>query len=183
MRALCVILLVACIGCTGHAFTYRGIHHGQLCEQARTAELAQGSTYLREEVPSGAEPGYKQYLFNGNLYGSSVEVRLGCLTVEGSQQYMYDAFYVLRSLQAAPSEAFMQRIAGQLKPTYGAPTESPLEWRKPDGTSMTVGRRATFGCVNEDSTGYLLNASLNYPAAKQTDYEVWLYIRFGGGVC
>jgi hypothetical protein len=183
MRAMCVILLVACIGCTGHPFTYRGIHHGQTCEQARTVELAEGSTYIREEVPNSSEPGYKHYVFNGNLYGSPVEVRLGCLTVEGSRQYMYDAFFVFRSLQAAPSETFMRRIAEELKPTYGPPTETPLEWRKPDGTSISVGKRATFGCVNDDSTGYLLNAYLHYPAAKQTDYEVWFYVRYGGGVC
>jgi hypothetical protein len=184
MREICIILLLVLTGCTGHPFTYRGISQGLTCEQARSAELAQGSVYLREEVPNSTEPEYKLYLFDGTLYGSPVEVRLGCLTERRSQQQLiYDSFYVFRSPQAPPAETFMRRLVEELKPTYGQPTEKPLEWQKADGTSMTIGKSANFGCVFDAPTGYLFGASLRYPIGKQTNYEVWFSVRYGGGVC
>ena len=184
MRAYFVLLILASAASSAQPYTFRGISQSLTCEEARAKEAALGSVFVREDTPNASEPLYKHYLFNGTLYDAPVEIRLGCLTLQGSgRQILYDGFYTFHSRESVPANAFLDRIIRELKPTFGAPRETPDVWNKPDGTSTVIGKRVLFACVNDAHSGYALMALLRNPVQAQSDYQVWLNIRYVGGPC
>ncbi len=184
MRAHFVLLILASAACSAQPYTFRGISQNLTCEEARAKEAALGSVFVREVTPNASEPQYKHYLFTGTLYDAPVEIKLGCLTLQGSgRQILYDGFYIFHSPESVPANAFLDRIIRELTPTYGAPREVADIWNKADGTSTIIGKRVLFACVNDARSGYSLMALLRNPAQAQLDYQVVLDMRYVNGPC
>lgn len=179
MRVAITLALLLLAGCADSAFAFRGIKSGQDCDAARRAEVSRGSTFVGEEHPLPDEEIYHQYRYDGRLYGTRVEVRIGCVDIGRPRRAVtFDLSYAMKTDEDSSARAYMESVVANLAKSYGSPIREPVGPFERAGLGTFAGERATFVCSDSSVAGYALEVVRRSRTESDPTSEVWVFVTF-----